>query len=341
MGFIDNYDFTNRYNTERIKTMPFGVNYLDKATGGILPNDLIVLGASTSAGKTEIASIIAQHNSKTMSESEGKSVYFFALEAEENEIQKRLLYRLFVDLWNTTNNNTVYYRDFYLNNYTRFSPQERVEIDECIKKARYKLRNENDFLKVFYRTHGNFGIKEMNQVIDNIQDSAKLIIIDHLQYLDYEGTNENQGVKDLCKRLRDMALLYGIPIILVSHLRKKNMIDKKIIPSLDDFHGTSDIVKIATKVILLSSYNNENITEPYRYSTLVQVAKSRVDKIGASFIGELIYNSKYNKYEDNYALGKTVDCYLEFKPLTNMREVPIWFKNDKNLVLGENDNDFV
>ncbi|HND85068.1 MAG TPA: DnaB-like helicase C-terminal domain-containing protein, partial [Pseudobdellovibrionaceae bacterium] len=40
--------------------IPFGISFLDGALDGILPNDLILIGAATGAGKTTLATQLAK-----------------------------------------------------------------------------------------------------------------------------------------------------------------------------------------------------------------------------------------------------------------------------------------
>jgi hypothetical protein len=67
--------------------------FLDDLLRGIAVNDLIVLGAETGAGKTEFARAIAASNAK-----QGRRVYYFALEAEPKEIERRTKYAIMLGL---------------------------------------------------------------------------------------------------------------------------------------------------------------------------------------------------------------------------------------------------
>ena len=73
------------------RQLSYGIQFLDDILRGILPHDLILLGASTGAGKTEAAKQIAMHNALL-----GKRVHYFALEAEPKEIERRVKYALLV-----------------------------------------------------------------------------------------------------------------------------------------------------------------------------------------------------------------------------------------------------
>src|SRR5207302_723892 len=78
---------------ERLLT--FGVEFLDLMLGGIALFDLILIGAKTNRGKTELATIIA-----TMNAARGKRVHYIALEAEDIEIERRTKYKLLAKLVN-------------------------------------------------------------------------------------------------------------------------------------------------------------------------------------------------------------------------------------------------
>jgi replicative DNA helicase len=69
------------------RALPYHHAFLDDYLRCIMPNDLILLGAETGAGKTELARHIGAANARN-----GKRVYYFALEAEDKEIERRTKY---------------------------------------------------------------------------------------------------------------------------------------------------------------------------------------------------------------------------------------------------------
>ncbi len=95
--------------------IPFGVQYLDRALSGIFPNDLIIVGAATGAGKSELATTIAIHNAEL-----GNRVAFFALEAHHGEIELRTKFKLYARQMRERNMlpPSFGYEDFILGRYT-------------------------------------------------------------------------------------------------------------------------------------------------------------------------------------------------------------------------------
>ena len=89
---------------------------------------------------------------------------------------------------------------------------------------------------------------------------------------------------------------------MVAHLRKKGSNEKRRLPSLDDFHGSSNIFKIAHTVILVSpNYQGYDI-ENQLYPTFFYTPKSRA---GASTnrVAIKTFNGKEKKYNDGYDLA--------------------------------------
>lgn len=76
------------------RVLSFGVTALDEMTGGILPTEIVALGAPSGVGKTAFCCNMAIANI-----SAGKKVHIFALEASEFEIERRMKYPLIADLY--------------------------------------------------------------------------------------------------------------------------------------------------------------------------------------------------------------------------------------------------
>jgi len=294
------------------RRLAFNVKFLDDATGGILPNDLIVLGARTGAGKTALASVIAQENAR-----QGKHVYYFALEAEEDEIERRIKYRLVVDalysIGAARQKEYFSYTNWYLG---RLAEDERV----VARAVEERIREDYRTLHTYYRGL-EFTAEKLEQLVQDVHRRADLIVIDHLQYIDFEESNENRAYKGIVKRIRDLSLALGVPIILISHLRKKDRNTTSPVAELDDFHGTSDIVKIATKVILLGRAPRRPESPPYLWDTYMSIPKNRMDGSSTHYVAKMTFNARRSAYEPEYTLGQMVGDQFQ---LLGAKELPAW-----------------
>lgn len=273
-----------KLNHAKDKAIFTGVKVIDDVFGGILPNDIILLGAKTGVGKTALASKIALHNTML-----GKKIYMYALEAEPEEIQMRILYESLVSKARAINPRKKYnFKHWRLGRYT--------DLDDYYEKCLEKLNNFEN-LYIYYRKN-EFGIDDFVKLTMSVKDDADLIIIDHIHYFD--GVNENEALSDAVKKIRDISLLMGVPVIILAHLRKSQGNDFKLVPSIDDFHGSSDLSKICTKGVILSSGGQSGDS----VRTLFSFPKFRGFSTPSKFLFRCNYNIYMNDYEDEYTIHK-------------------------------------
>lgn len=297
------------------RRLSFGVSFLDDALGGIYPNDLIVLGAKTGLGKSQLAMLIAQHNAR-----QGRHVHFFALEAEEFEIERRVKYQRIADKFFSRSPRpavNLNYMDWYYGH-----------LDAALEPIEAELAEEDDglsTLNVYYRT-GDFTVQEFERRFFAIKDATDLVIVDHLHYFDIEEENENRAMKDIVKKIRDCALISGKPIILISHVRKSDKRLKQLIPDIEDFHGSSDIGKIATKAITIAPSMDQqkgNLRQTYMH-----ILKCRADGARTRAVAAIAFNLSRQRYEDEYYIGNLSSDGAEFNPFPHV-DIPFWAKRAK------------
>lgn len=293
------------------RELPFGIAFLDDVCRGILPHDLVLLGAYTGVGKTAMASLIAFCNVLR-----GKRVYYFALEAEPREIERRLKYAMMAQRamvkriagWGGMN-----YPDWYRGKF----PQ----IDQALSDDIERVLAEK-FATLFTLYRGTeFTITDVERLFKAVATKADLIVLDHLHYVDTDDEiGENASVKRIVKKIRDTSLATGIPCIVVAHLRKGDRSKPRLVPSLDDFHGSSDISKIATKAILLSASREKPIQGIA--GTYISVPKDRM--AGATKLVALSgYDIRSSTYESTYTLGRLSFAGDQFEPLET-KDYPAW-----------------
>lgn len=313
--------------------LKFGVGFLDEATTGIVKTDLIVLGGKSGGGKTELAAHIAMTNAMA-----GNKVYFFALEAHHAEIGMRLKYKELAKRFFRDNHSYkksfIAYDRWKANQLNKeFAPYEK-EVNEFV--------NQNfDNLSTRY-IDDSFTFEDFERDMVAVRQDAKLVIVDHLHYFDIdENSNENAAYKKLVKGFRTMSLQYKIPIILVSHIRKSGRFEQSLAPDQEEFHGSSDIVKISTKAITIASANGKKILinsgESFDEMDIVgspsfmKLAKYREGGYATYFTSLVKYNSQTNAYDDTYLLGEPYMHSRELKFLQAKGEnVPLWAKSATN-----------
>lgn len=291
--------------------------FLDDVLRGILPHDLILLCAETGAGKTDRAVGIARANVQR-----GKRVHYFALEAEDKEIERRAKYTALAELAfqaNVVGVDRLNYPDWY-----------RGKCDDVIARFEYDAERmvglQLRTLHTYYRG-SSFGHDDIKRLFLAIKDETDLIILDHLHYVDIEDENENRGFKKTVKMIRDVSLGIGVPILVVAHLRKRDMRSRSIVPDIEMVHGSSDVIKICTQVIMMAPARSLPAKTSYIANTFVHVPKDRMG--GASgYVALCHYDRRFRTYAPHYTLGRQSFAGDTFEELS-ANELPRWAKRHR------------
>ena len=274
-----------RLQSFRTKRLTFGIKFLDLALGGILPDDLVLVGAPSGVGKTNFVTNIARANVSL-----GKKVHVIALEAYEGEIEDRIHYNILSNHFYKDKDRSpgnINFRGWIDGKYDDKLGKYRnaVGIDMA------KLEN----MHTFYRTK-QFTIKDFERQAFSLKEKTDLIIVDHVHYFDIEDDNENRGFKTIVKKIREVTQETGIPVVLVAHLRKKDRGNNELAAGIDEFHGSSDLTKIATKII---SIGRGYQIDKYTSSTYFRIPKMRMDGSVTYYAAKLIFDFRTNAYDDS------------------------------------------
>jgi len=194
-----------------------------------------------------------------------------------------------------------------------------------LDEFRYRV-DYSPFQNVFtkYRDQ-NYTISHLEKDLLAINEDADLIVIDHLHYFDIEDENENRGMTKIVKTISDIIQVIQRPVVLVSHLRKRNDFFSSPLPDISDLHGSSNIAKIATKVVVMGKGNS---TPQYTY-TYMKAAKFRLSGSVTNYTAVCKYNHELNDYEKKYLLGSLGFDKKESKWLfqeASAEQLPRWYR---------------
>lgn len=295
MGFLNSAEASSAELKLRLKAreglLSFGINYLDDSLTGIMPSDLVLIGAASGAGKTQICCNIALANIEN-----GKRVHYFALEADTYEIERRLKYQIFAKYFFQDPNRpkiSISFTKYCLGELWQTCQQYEIQSDDEFTK---KYKNHWTFYK-----QDKFDVADMIFNVIGIAEKTDLIIIDHVHYFDYDEDRENKSIKEIAKMARTLALEQNKPIILVSHMRKRDKFVKEFCPSMEEFHGSSDLYKIATKAITVGPGPSNQFGG---FDTYLRAVKNRYDGGVTRYIGKVSYDIKSGRYSKGYEIGK-------------------------------------
>lgn len=270
------------------------VPLLDDYLRGILPNDLVLIGAPTGAGKTDLAMNIAASNADA-----GRWVHYFALEAEKRELERRAKYSLLVrKLYEHKHpqRESMNYTDWLIGKCEPICGDFNRDVDQQILERLSRLRT-------YYRDV-KFTAEDLQHDILEVYQDSSLIVIDHLHYIDLDSDeNENKALGETVKTIRDVSLRIGVPIILVAHLRKRDFRMKQLVATLDDFHGSSNVVKIATQVITIERATGLESDKWWKSPTYMSILKDRRSGV-PGLVALCDFDRRTKAYSGRYTLGR-------------------------------------
>ena len=242
-----------------ITGIPAGFYRIDHLTKGFHPNELIIIAARPSMGKTAFALNLAVN----MAINAKKSVAVFNMEMSAEQLVTRML-------------STVGQIDMGKLQTGRLEHQDWKRVNEAISR----LADTKMFLD------DNLG-QTVNEIrakcrrLANSEDGLDVVIIDYLQLINstskYAGQRQ-QEVSEISRSLKTMAMELNIPVIALAQLSRNvdGREDKR--PILSDLRESGSIEQDADIVAFLyrdDYYHPENAIDPVTSASEFIIGKHR------------------------------------------------------------------
>lgn len=311
----------NRISIDPDKLCEYGVKALDDALFKIGPNELVVIGAETGHGKSDLGLSIARHNVK-----KDRSVGIYYLEGGYDEAIKRIKWREITKRYYDEYSYLKVDIDFkrWVYNNIKHSIIEEIESQVYNDYQKYKDK------LFFYNAGKDFTVEKfigsLNEFAEPLSTNLglDLLIIDHLQYFSLTNVeNEIAEITRIIRTVKELTEYYNVPVILISHLRKRGR--KAFLPTHEDFYGSGNIAKISTTAIMISPAVDRKNLSSDTYPTYLRVVKSRTG-VRPNYAILVDYNLNTRTYEDSYEIYR-INQYNEVleSPLLK-EELPKWAK---------------
>ncbi len=326
MGFLT---FGERVEGERArrmadagKALSYGVPYLNALTGGIVPRDVVLLGAESGLGKTELATIIAMCASAA-----GRRVHYFALEPEPLEVERRIKFKLLVQLVGQARPGVhLGFQDWMFGKLDHLTRDFEAEADRILAD---RFRTLNTFYR--HSRGGPFTAEDFGRMARGLEDESDLIVLDHVHYFDDDG-DANRSQKRNAMSFRDLAIQTGRPQVQIAHLRKKSSQVRKaprLVPERDDFEGSSHLFKPVKRAIILAPAFNEKRPVPWVWPTYLALVKNTFDSTRCRYVGLVGFNARKNAYEESFLLGQLKQNGEKFA-VVEPEDLPYWANQSDN-----------
>lgn len=126
---------------------------------------------------------------------------------------------------------------------------------------------------------------DLQWIEDRIMESVlkyqtKVVFVDNLHFITMQENQDFNKNGVFAKQIKRMAERYGVAVILIGHLRKSQNGGIHTMPTYEDVQGSSDVVKIANKVIAIWREAKKEHNGSLTYSGYSKVA---VQKVRAAF----------------------------------------------------------
>lgn len=232
---------------------------LNSMTDGFQKDDLIILAARPSVGKTALALNFAMNACKKETK-----VIFFSFEMP----QKQLLFRI---LSSMASINSMFLRQNQMTD-------EEMDRAAHVKEIIYKW----DLVIDEYPGQTTFDINlKIRREIRNAHEKPCLVIIDYLQLIKTDNSYDRHDLKiaAITRELKIMAKELNVPIILLSQLNRnvEQRVDKR--PFMSDLRDSGSIEQDADVILLLHRDDYYNNSEQKNLID-INIAKQRNGPVG-------------------------------------------------------------
>ena len=238
--------------------VPTGVTQLDTLLNGLQPQDLVILSASPSVGKTAVALNISLAAARS-----GRRVMFFSAEMSGDKITQRLL-------CSAGRVDTQRLRSGFL---TRAeTPKLKRAFDE-VSQLSIEIDDTPNPSISYVKATARAAVRRFG--------SLDLIVIDYLQLLGWEGKTENRNVEVGClsRAVKGLARELNAAVLCLSQISREGA--KSGDPGLFHLRDSGSIEQDADVVMMLSKVELEHGGEGLK----INVAKQRNGPVGVVYAG--------------------------------------------------------
>ena len=256
---------------------PTGFKKLDKRSGGLQTSDLIIVAAETSAGKTSFAIKLAMNC--------GCPIAFYSMEMKKEQIAARM-----ISIASGVPANEILF--------SKLDSGQIISIDKGAAKVM-------DY-PVYFDDRSTSNIETILSSIRmmKIKYGIKGVIVDYLQILNVnmKGTNKEQQMGDVARRLKNIAKELDIWIIALSQLNRDL---QNPVPSLGRLRDSGQIAEAADMVILIyrpevygKRYTEEFSNTDTQGTAMIDVAKGRNVGLMKFIVGFKKENTNFYDLDD-------------------------------------------
>lgn len=232
----------------------------DLMNGGIYAQQLVIIGARPSVGKTTIGQNIILNASMAK-----KKCLFISLEVDKRNVYLKFMSNLAsVDGWKL----------------------QKGILNESEKSAITSYKKQMREMGIYVNDSSSLRVSQIKQIIKNQieKQPVDLVVVDYVQIIrgdDVRGRNEATIIKESTSALKSIAKQYDVGILALAQINRKAVEGNNQEPTINDFKSSGGIEEDADVAIILHRDRNEEKKEGYfSNSGKLIVAKNRHGRTG-------------------------------------------------------------
>lgn len=233
---------------------PTGFSIFDKRSGGLQTSDLIIIAADSSQGKTSLAIKFAMNC--------GCPVAFYSMEMKKEQVAARM-----ISIESGVPSNEILF--------SKLASGQIQQIDKGVARVIDK--------PIYFDDRSTSNIETILSSIRmmKIKHDIKGVIVDYLQILNVnmKGTNKEQQMGDVARRLKNIAKDLDIWVIALSQLSRDR---QNPVPTLSRLRDSGQIAEAADMVLLIyrpevygEKYPDDFANKDVNGTAMIDVAKGR------------------------------------------------------------------
>lgn len=274
-----------------------GFAVLDSVLWGLLPSELIILGARSGVGKTAWALNVLNHVGNTLK----KPCLFFSLEMPKNQIANRLL-----SIMSGVSNSEL---------------REPQRINEANRKLLTQAERRISEGKIYIDDTSDNTVQSMLMKARQFkrQNGLELVIVDYLQFVRpiKKSGNRYLDVGDIARDLKVMARQLQVPIIALCQLNRA-LDNEERTPNMSDLRESGEIENNADIIMFL--HNKSDRFERVKDIDLI-LGKFRRGECRAVRMQYKGYTYRFSEL-DKTEKPQTVQGEIALTPLADDTELP-------------------
>ena len=272
----------NASDSRPITGTPTGFYKIDERSGGLQKSDLIVIAADTSSGKTSLAIALTLEASKN-----GHGVAFYSMEMKKEQIAARM-----ISIESGVPGNEIMF--------SRLSVEQFNMVDKGIGKIYDKPIFFDD------RSTSNIDVILASIRTMKLKYGISGAVVDYLQILsvNMKGSNTEQQMGEVARRLKNLAKELDIWIIALSQLNRDNI---NPVPTLARLRASGQIAEAADIVILIyrpeiygKYYPDPFQNSPTQGTAMLDIAKGRNIGLAKFLVRFEAKTTHFKEYDEGY-----------------------------------------